>query len=466
MYNYSLITMYHKWMKSFQNIKEYHIPTQLKIIHGSVPRNIHGTYYKCGPGEFYKYDSSVAHPFDGDGYVSSYHFHSGKVYYMSRFVNTLHRQNEMKENKRLYMGAFGTEPHNHAIKNPGNTNVIPWNDELFVFCESGIPYRLDKMTLETLGSLKPFQEGLPIRTHSQLIDTYMYRNNIIGDIVCAHPKVIDDKIVFYSIIFHGKQSTITFFEIDKSLNIVSQTPYTIDGHIYFLHDFIVSNDYYVFIQHSLQFDIKNIKKGLVNCLHSDPNKSENTIHAVPRPNSSKPFLKNTSIKGFITHHITPPRVSSKYHMVFYSIMYPEIINWSDMDHMKEGTICKTYWNLLTNEVSQEKITDLWIEFPISDTDTNRLYSVLAKSRNAQGSLAKFSIEPFHKLASWDADEDSFLGEPMVDNTGHLLTTCYDANKNESYLYIFDTKYISNGPIAVLQLPDPVPVGLHGSWCVT
>lgn len=455
--------MYANWIKSYKNITEYIQPIPLKTFIGKVPKNIRGTYYKASPGEFNRYNSEVKHPYDGDGYVSAYKFLDGNVYYQSRFVNTVHRKIENKYNKRLYTGAFGTKGLLPIIKNPANTSLLEWNNKLLVFCESGIPYCLDTITLETKGTLGNFQEGLSIRTTSIELNKLMYKSGIIGDIVGAHPKVIDDRLIIYSIEFGTKSSCITFFEFDKCLRIVDSVKYYVTDPLYFIHDFIVTKDYYVFIQHSLKMNLSKIQKGVVNALEEDPLKDYNIIHAVARPSSGKEHHMKESLPGFITHHvdIKNNKESTKNELDMLSVIYPNIIPWDNMDNIKKAKLYRTRWNISKNSIEQTVAFDRWIEFPIYD-QKEYIYALIENDYNPQGSMVQINYNNMKEYKIWNTEKQTFLGEPIVTEE-NVLVTSYDSKMDRSYLNIFEKDDISKGPIAICILPEPIPIGLHGYW---
>ena len=57
---------------------------ELRVVEGSVPNDLEGTYYLAGPGLFSDDHGSSVHPFDGHGYLRKFHIHSGSVSYTAR----------------------------------------------------------------------------------------------------------------------------------------------------------------------------------------------------------------------------------------------------------------------------------------------------------------------------------------------------------------------------------------------
>jgi all-trans-8'-apo-beta-carotenal 15,15'-oxygenase len=469
--------MYKQWLKSYQNIREVMIPTPLVVRKGSVPLSLKGTYYKSSPGQFDKFGSRVAHPFDGDGYVSSFHMNNGNVYYQARFVDTKHRTHEAFLQNRLYTGAFGTPPHRVFIKNPANTSVIQWGNYLIVFCESGAPYLLDPNTLKTIGTLVPFHDGLPIRFGIDSIDNTLHHMGIFGDAVGAHPKIINNRLVVYSILFENNHSRITFYELSQDFSIQSTTEYVVQSPLYFVHDFQVTENEYIFVEHSVHFNVKQLTKGLVNCIEPHPEKHYNRIHIVPRHKSSgeKVHIDKENCKeilpGFVTHYAGAPSynaLTSEYE--FWCILYPKPIEWDNMENMHQGALYKSSWNPINHTIFQERITNHFFEFPIEGetiNDSCYIYALMSLSSSSlsQNRLVKLNrSSPEHKVIEdiWNGEESLLLGEPVFAND-FVMTVCFNASKNESLLYIFDCKKISQGPICILELPYPSPIGLHGFW---
>lgn len=465
--------MYKNWLKSYQNIREVMIPTPLVTRKGAVPKNLKGTYYKSSPGQFDKFGSHVVHPFDGDGYVSSFYIDNGHVYYQARFVDTQHRIHEDFLKNRLYTGAFGTPPHGTFIKNPANTSVIHWGNYLIVFCESGAPYLLDPFSLKTVGTLVPFHDGLPIRFGIASLDKTLHQIGIFGDAVCAHPKIIGDRLILYSIVFENTHSRIIFYELSKDFVIQSSTEYVVNSPLYFVHDFQVTENEYLFVEHSVQLNMKHLSRGLVNCIEEHPEKHFNRIHIVPRNHSSN-ILKLTKenckeiLPGFVTHYAGLPMSKDDIYE-FWCILYPKPIQWDKMENMHQGALYKSVWNTVENTLYQQRITDEFFEFPIEGeiTSKGRYIYALMSSKDASNYLVKLNRHGLKDSRviedKWCIEQSSlFLGEPVfADN--YVMATGFDASTNESLLYIFDCKKISKGPICVLELPYPSPIGLHGYW---
>ena len=74
-----------------------------------------------------------------------------------------------------------------------------------------------------------------------------------------------------------------------------------------------------------------------------------------------------------------------------------------------------------------------------------------------------------KREHYTTQDEGAFGEPVFvpksrdskDGEGWLIATEFNAKENRSNLVILDAMNVSNGPIAVAQLPHRVPYGFHG-----
>jgi carotenoid cleavage dioxygenase len=121
-------------------------------------------------------------PIEGDGNMSAFRIHDGKVDLKPRYVDTERLRLERAAGKRLfglYRNPFSHHPCvRAAVDSTANTNLIFWNDHVLALKEGGLPHAVDTDTLETL-TYDPFQS--PGKTFS------------------AHPKVdpTTDELVVY-----------------------------------------------------------------------------------------------------------------------------------------------------------------------------------------------------------------------------------------------------------------------------
>ena len=164
----------------------------------------------------------IAHPFDADGMVSAITFKEGKAFFRNRFVKTKGFTQEMKRNKILYRGIFGTKKSGGLLanifdirlKNVANTNVLYWDDKLVALWEAGLPHRLDPISLRTykqsnLGGI--LQKGESFSAHPRICS---YSGRLVNFAVNVSPVSSKTKVNFWEInpdyTLHEKKSVEEF----------------------------------------------------------------------------------------------------------------------------------------------------------------------------------------------------------------------------------------------------------------
>ena len=76
------------WSSAYCNVEKELDHVQLKLVKGSIPEQISGTFYRNGPGRLERGGRWVHHPFDGDGMIAAFKFENGKINLTNRFVRT------------------------------------------------------------------------------------------------------------------------------------------------------------------------------------------------------------------------------------------------------------------------------------------------------------------------------------------------------------------------------------------
>jgi len=172
------------------------------------------------------------------------------------------------------------------------------------------------------------------------------------------------------------------------------------------------------------------------------------------------------LSGFITHHAylswNPIDTSE---IDIYSIMYDQNLDFQNMAAIQAGSLFHTHWNMKSSEIKQRQVFDKWMEFPSSYGNGNIIATMSKRGNtNAQRCLVKAHMGETHdEYEFWDAGPKSFISEPIYDNKGHILAVVYDSDLDTSTLAVFDSERVREGPVAEFWLPEPVPIGIHGTW---
>jgi all-trans-8'-apo-beta-carotenal 15,15'-oxygenase len=145
------------WEQLFKTVeKEFIEPVALEILHGSIPKDLHGTLYRNGPGKFEVQGEPIRHPFDAEAMLQAIDIGPKTLTYRSRHIETREQKREKAAGRRLY-GGVGWQPRGGMLgmlrgfskKNNANTNIVQHAGKLLALYEGGLPYTIDPDTLET-----------------------------------------------------------------------------------------------------------------------------------------------------------------------------------------------------------------------------------------------------------------------------------------------------------------------------
>lgn len=475
---------YHQedWQRGYQSQTEEY-DYEIKEIEGEIPPLLEGTLFRNGPGLLDINGSSVRHPFDGDGMVSSIVFKEGKAYFRNRFVRTEGFIQEQKAGKFLYRGVFGTKKAggwlNNILdlkfKNIANTNVIYWGGKLLALWEAAQPYRLNPSTLETIG-----------------ID---YLDGILksGDAFSAHPRIDPNCqmdggkpcLVNFGLQV-GLSTTITLSEFNPDGKLLRHHRQKIQG-FSFVHDFAITPNYAIFFQNAVDFNPLPFLlglKGAGECLKFQP-QQETRIIMIPRHPSYQKEVKILKTQaGFVFHHANAFESEEK--VIIDSICYaslpqlePEVsYREVNFEALAPGQLWRFTLDLSEKSVQKQMIESRCCEFPALNPEqvTQKYrYLFLGATHEATGNaplqgILKLDLHTQERQL-WSFAPRGYVGEPifvpkpktMSEDEGWVLTMVYDAYHHRSALVILDGQDLTRGAIATLHLKHHIPYGLHGSW---
>ncbi len=460
------------WMLGYQSLHtegEYWI----EATDGSIPPNLTGTLFRNGPGQLDINGHRYGHPFDGDGMISAFTFKEGRIHYLNRFVRTPEFIAEQKAQKILYRGVFGTMKPGGWLanifdlnfKNPANTHIIYHGGKLLALWEAARPYRMDPLTLETLGT-ETFNGSLAK-----------------GQSFTAHPKFdpnTGDLKAFG--VQTGPSSKLSLFSITPQGQF-SETTYTIPGFA-FLHDFVWMPNYSLFFQNPVSFNPLPPLLGLKTAgeaLQLDPNAPTRIIGC----HQSGQFFTIEADPGFIFHFANgyeDPRGHLIVDLIAYDTFpplgtgdYREV----DFASVPPGKLIRYSLDPEHNTVSRQVLLDdRSVEFPVvhpSKVGGAHRYIYMA-TIHAPGPNA-----PLQGLLKFDTVTGSYetysfapigyVNEPIVvpvpgsteEDDVWVLMVVFDAKQQRSFLAIFEGSGITQGPIATAYLEHHIPYGLHGMF---
>ncbi len=449
---------------------------QITDIAGTIPPELEGTLFRNGPGLLDIGGEPIHHPFDGDGMITAISFQNGTAQLKSRFVQTEGYVTEQAAGKILYRGVFGTQKQggwlanifDFQIKNIANTNIIFWGGKLLALWEAALPHRLDRHTLETIG-----------------LDTL---DGILqpGEAFAAHPRIVEDsrgkRLVNFAV-SPGISSKITVYELDEQGKLVQKQIHSVPG-FSFIHDFVVTENYYIFFQNPVTFNPLPFAlgmRGAGECVGFDGTKPTKIL-LIAR-SGDQPVRSLSTQAGFVFHHANAWEAEGKVYIdsICYA-SFPDVEPNSDFREidfasLDPGQLWRFSLDLAEERVDRQLIEDRCCEFPaLNPQNMGKSYRYLYLGAGHQPTgnsplqqILKLDLETGTKQF-WNAAPRGFVGEPIfiphpqatAEDHGWVLSLIYDASRHGSDLVILDAQNIGE-PVARLHLKHHVPYGLHGSW---
>jgi all-trans-8'-apo-beta-carotenal 15,15'-oxygenase len=466
----------HNWQGGHQSLKQEH-SYWINEVDGQIPSDLRGTLFRNGPGMLDVNGEPLHHPFDGDGMICAIAFEQGRAHFRNCFVRTEGYVAEQAAGKILYRGVFGTQKPGGWLanafdlnfKNIANTNVIYWGGKLLALWEADQPYRLNPATLETLGLddlsglLKP---KTPFSAHPRIL-----------------PRTDGSRLVNFSV-QSGPLTSITIYEFDEAGSCVKQRQHTIPGFA-FIHDFAVTEHYYIFFQNPVNlnpFPFLVGLRGAGECLEFQPHQPTK-IWLIPR-DAQQAVQKLTTDACFVFHHANAFEqdgtiiVDSVCYDTFPSLDADQEFREIDFDTVPSGQLWRFQIDVEAQTVKRQCTTTHSCEFPtLNPAKASNPYQYLfigathSRDRNAPlQSILKLDLQS-GKQEQWSAAPEGFVGEPIFvpkaegegEDAGWILSLIYNATDHRSQVVILDGEDISQGPVARLHLTHHVPYGLHGTF---
>ncbi len=464
------------WIKALAEPGQEFGPIDLRLLSGEVPVGLRGTLYRNGPGRLERGGERVPHWFDGDGAILAVHLMDAGAIGLYRYIQTTGFQAESQSGEYLYSGYGQLAPGpfwqrwGKPTKNTANTSVIALPDKLLALWEGGSPHALDLETLETIGI-----DNLGALANNQPFS--------------AHPKRAPEAGDIYNFgVTYGKTAKLNLFRCDSTGQIqqVGEVPLP---RLSLVHDVCLAGPYLVFFVPPLQLQALPLLLGFrsySDALQWQPDQGTQII-VVDRQTLQEVSRYDTD--PWFQWHFGNGYVDQDGSVVVDYIRYPDfqINQWLaevPTGHPLASTPGKLWRLRLVPETGKVlENTQQWeldCDFPIGPalqggTKPNRLYL----AADADASWAEKTAEMYNSIACLDfqtggvslaqpglgcyPSEPIYAPDRFTPNQGWILTVVFDGNRDRSTLQIYNAQQLDAGPVAVLELPQIIPISFHGTW---
>eukprot|EP01062_Namystynia_karyoxenos_P058364 TRINITY_DN49921_c0_g1_i1.p1 TRINITY_DN49921_c0_g1~~TRINITY_DN49921_c0_g1_i1.p1 ORF type:complete len:537 (+),score=191.92 TRINITY_DN49921_c0_g1_i1:77-1612(+) len=460
-------------------------------IEGTVPPELHGTFFRNGPGLNAVHGTPLKHPIDGDGLVCALSISRGRAHFRSRFVQTFSHAEEQRAGRMIYPGQMGTRPPpggKRKFRDMAHTNVFHWGGKLLACHEYTLPHCLDPATLETVG---PDQLG------GTFNDTRAF---------AAHFRIDQRLNRLVTVGFKpgppGGRAALRIVEYDERWQVTRAATHRIPG-LNYVHDLLVSPSWYVvqmtpFVKVSPEL-VKEIMTGKTTPgeqmrLYPDMPCRLVFIERSPGPGRAARVVQLDTEPCHIYHfgYCVESQCGNK--LELNAACLPEGFNMFDRHGLwlanVDEAIPKLYRfdaDLAAGTLRRALQDPACCEFPtvhplrqVAGSDCPRPRYTYTMAADGGAAL------PFRDIVKVDHLSPSgrqayhagqVVGEPQFaprlgaasaqagdEDDGWLIAQEYDSGRHETAFIVLDAKDLAKGPVCRIRLGFHVPYPFHGTWC--
>jgi carotenoid cleavage dioxygenase-like enzyme len=461
----------------------------LEVI-GEIPIDIDGTFFRVQPDHRFPpvYEDDIH--FNGDGNVTAIRIENGHAHFKQRYVKTDRLQYETSAQKALFGRYRNPYTDNEAVKGiirtAANTNVYFWRGMLLASKEDGPPYAMNPETLETIGR-------------------YDFEGQILSPTFTAHPKfdpTTGEMVCFgYEAGGDGNDgsSDIVVYTINAEGVKTEETWYKAPF-CGMIHDCGISENYIVLPMTPLKCDLDALYKG-GNHWAWDPEEDQ-LYGIVPRRDGKSEDIIWLRSKNAFHGHVAGCYENADGHIVFdLSIANGNVFFFFPPSDTPAGNVNKR--NKLLNETTRwifdpktptntrvepaeiintfsgefSRIDDRYVTKPynhfwqavIDDTHPYDFEKCGSPAGGLFNCLAHFTWDKSVSEIFWAGptvtfQEPAFIPkDTAIEGDGYIIALLNHLDVLRNDICIFDAREVAKGPLAVIQLPFKLRLGLHGNF---
>ncbi len=451
-------------------------------ITGEIPHEIDGIFHRVQPDAQFppKYDDDQF--FNGDGLITQFDIHKGRVNLKQRYALTDKLKAERKAGRALF-GAYRNpltdeESVQGMIRGTANTTPIVHAGKLFALKEDSPPLIMDAISMETEG-YSDFNGKMRNQTFS------------------AHPKIdpVTGNMCNFGYAATGLLTRdVSYMEVSPSGELLFETFFEVPYYC-MMHDFSITADYAVFHLCPITSNWDRLK---ANKPHFGFDTTLPVYLAVlPRHGKAEDMRFFKAPKTVFASHVM--NAYNEGTKIIFDIpqsagnafpFFPDI-----HDAPFDPVAARPYLHRWVVDmasptddfVSVERVSDLIGEFPrvddryIGQDYTHGWMLVMDPEMPYEGEGVRASGFRMNRIAhfnrktgeekTWYCGPQSLIQEPQfiprskdaAEGDGWLLALVDNQVTNYSDLVVLNALDVESGPIARVHLPFRTRNGLHGTW---
>lgn len=251
-------------MKDFPNKPEYtglNEPVGAECEHraltveGRIPGDVEGIFFRAVPDPaFAPFVEDGAGFLSGDGMISALRISEGRASFAIRYVQTERHKAEVAAGRALfgkYRNRFTDRPEAAGLdRTVANTTPVWHAGRLLMTKEDGRPYRVDPLTLETMGR-------------------YDFGGQLKSETVTAHVRIDPEtyELFFYGYEADGLASTKVAYCVADPQGKLTREQWFDAPYCALMHDFTITKNYALFPVYPTTCDLQRLRAGGDHWVH-------------------------------------------------------------------------------------------------------------------------------------------------------------------------------------------------------
>ncbi|WP_072803524.1 carotenoid oxygenase family protein [Rhodococcoides yunnanense] len=425
-------------------------------VTGEIPDDLAGSYLRNGPNPRFDPIGSFVYPLDGDGMLHRITLAGGRASYSNRFVRTPMVELEEQRGEVIWSGLTDgyTPPASVVGDTLANTtralpdiNIVEHAGRLMAMQESDKPYRIDPISLATLGT--------------EDCDGAM----LVGS--TAHPKT-DPRTGELVLFTYSLEAPYLTWSVVGAVGTALRTPTPVTGldAPLMIHDMALTKKYVVLFANPLVFDFAAVMRG-GSLLSWEPERGTR-IALIPRDGSAVRWIDTEPfwVWHFANAFDNPDGTVT---VDYVEHVYPG--GFAHSATPNTSALTRATCNPVSGAITRTRIGERsGLEFPRVDdrllTEQHDRIATVGKAESDSGDLDSLWFHDLRAGTDVAWTPGVAIGEPIYipgaehDYWGAIGTDPVDLR---SRFYLLDADNPADGPLATVELPIRVPAGLHGSW---
>lgn len=440
------------WRGVFRDLPREHGFEPLRV-EGTLPSELRGVLYRCGPARFSIGGEPYLHWFDADGAVAAVRFEGATVDAAVRTVATRWLREEQAANRQLYRSyaqlGRGLRRWFTLPKNPANISVMPYDGQVLALWEAGLPIALDPATLDARG-----ETNLGGR---------------IGPTFSAHPHRVGGTLFNFGVRY-GAKFSIDLYRFENDVTRIANIPLPRPT---IIHDFIATSRHVVFFCAPVRLRLARLLAGIGSFDSNLAWEPEHGTEVIVVPLANPERVVRFTVPPFFQWHFVNAWEEDDAIVVDY-LPYDDFTTnawfgrapYEPARQPPPSRYARARLDLQSRRMHVDVLSERSLDFPsIHPGEAGRPHEhawLLDFSDGIPPSLARFDVRS-RALRRVPLGEETFPSEAIVTPEGWVLSLVYDGRRDASYVAVIDRERPEEGPVARLWFDHAIPFLFHGAW---